>query len=100
MVRFAAFVKQEDPNHLLTVGEDGFYGCCKAPANPGVRWSEWAAEEGQNFIADHASPHIDFASFHGWGKLRCFLVAFLPGLGLGLLGLHCYSKPEGTARLN
>ncbi len=66
VVLAAAFVKKEDPNHLLTVGEDGFYGCCKAPANPGVQWSEWAAEEGQDFIADHASPHIDFASFHGW----------------------------------
>ena len=26
----------------------------------------WAAEEGQDFIADHKSIHIDFATIHSW----------------------------------
>uniref|UniRef100_A0A1D2A9E3 mannan endo-1,4-beta-mannosidase n=1 Tax=Auxenochlorella protothecoides TaxID=3075 RepID=A0A1D2A9E3_AUXPR len=61
----AAFVKQADPNHLLTVGEDGFFAA-GGTANPGVQYTEWAAEEGQDFIADHSSPDIDFATFHTW----------------------------------
>lgn len=65
VAEMAAFLKQVDPNHLVTVGEDGFYGCCNAPANPGVMYSEWASDEGQDFLADHASPDIDFATFHG-----------------------------------
>ena len=38
--------------------------------------TEWAAEEGQDFIADHSSPAIDFATIHAWvrrgaGSKRC-----------------------------
>lgn len=28
--------------------------------------STWAAEEGQDFIADHSSADIDFATIHCW----------------------------------
>lgn len=28
--------------------------------------STWAAEEGQDFIADHKSNYIDFATIHCW----------------------------------
>ena len=28
--------------------------------------AEWAAEEGQDFIADHSSPAIDYAAIHAW----------------------------------
>jgi len=34
-----------------------FPACCR---------TEWAAEEGQDFIQDHASPAIDFATIHAW----------------------------------
>lgn len=61
----AAFVKSLDTNHLVTTGEDGFYGDATNPANPGVG-SSWASEEGQDFIADHDSPDIDFAVAHLW----------------------------------
>lgn len=61
----AAFVKSLDTNHLLTVGEDGFFGF-GSTANPGVEWTEWAAQENQDFVADHSSPDIDFATFHTW----------------------------------
>lgn len=28
--------------------------------------SRWAYNEGQDFLADHSSPNIDFAAFHHW----------------------------------
>lgn len=31
-----------------------------------MRAAEWAAEEGQDFIADHSSPAIDYAAIHAW----------------------------------
>lgn len=34
-------------------------------ANPQGAQS-WANTEGQNFVADHASPDIDFMSIHLW----------------------------------
>jgi mannan endo-1,4-beta-mannosidase len=63
----AAYVKALDPNHLLTVGEEGFYptGLPQTAANPQGAQS-WANTEGQNFVADHASPNIDFMSIHLW----------------------------------
>jgi mannan endo-1,4-beta-mannosidase len=62
----AEFVKGIDANHLVTTGEEGLYGCCKNPGNPGSEFSEWAAEAGQDFLADHASPDIDFSTMHSW----------------------------------
>ncbi|PSC76452.1 nitrilase 2 [Micractinium conductrix] len=62
----AQFVKSVDPNHLVSTGEEGFYACCGNQANPGQPYSEWAAEEGQDFIKDHSSPAIDFATIHAW----------------------------------
>ena len=34
----------------------------------------WPSQEGQDFIADHASPSIDFATIHSWidnWQVRC-----------------------------
>ena len=62
----AAFVRSIDPNHLITTGEEGFYGCCGNTANPGVKWSEWASSEGQDFLKDHGAKEIDFGTIHSW----------------------------------
>ena len=35
-------------------------------SNKNVADSTWAAEEGQDFIADHNSSNIDFATIHCW----------------------------------
>ena len=61
----AAYLKKADPNHMVTVGEEGFYtkGSAGESANPG---SGWASLTGQDFTANHASPHIDFAACHIW----------------------------------
>jgi len=60
----APAVKALAPKQLLTVGAEGFYASTDAgaEANPGG----WAANEGQAFVRDHASPAIDFASIHVW----------------------------------
>ena len=55
-----------DPNHLVSTGAEGFYACCGNAANPGQPYTEWAAEEGQDFLADNASPAIDYATIHAW----------------------------------
>lgn len=66
VAEMAPYVKSIDPNHLLTVGEDGFFSLGNLD-NPGGEWpAQWAAHLGQDFVADHASPAIDFASFHSW----------------------------------
>lgn len=66
----AAFIKSIDAKHLVTVGEEGFYS--RGPgvaANPQAGSATWPAEQGQDFVADHDAPDIDFLSFHLW--VRC-----------------------------
>jgi mannan endo-1,4-beta-mannosidase len=62
----ADYVKSIDPNHLVTTGEEGLYADGANPGNPGSEWGPWAAEEGQDFLADHASDSIDFSTAHSW----------------------------------
>ena len=59
------YLKKADPNHMITVGEEGFYtkGSSGEQVNPGTGW---ASLTGQDFIANHASPSIDFAAAHIW----------------------------------
>lgn len=60
----AAYVKHLDPNHLVTVGEEGFFGEHRPEAahNP----QGWGGQIGQDFVLDHSSPSIDFATIHVW----------------------------------
>ncbi len=63
----AHFRALDGANHLLTIGEEGFYaaGGAGAAANPGAaNGSDWAARAGQDFLADHAL--VDFATVHIW----------------------------------
>lgn len=67
VAEMAAYVKSLDTNHLLTVGEEGFYG----PGQPGAYANPqgadaWAIGEGQDFVGDHTSADIDFAAIHLW----------------------------------
>ena len=66
----AAYFRKLDKRHLLTVGEEGFWalGDSSEQYNPGYEygWSNWAAEEGQDFIRNHNVPGISYASIHAW----------------------------------
>jgi hypothetical protein len=49
--------------------QEGFYGPSSPKAayyNPGARGVQWAAKAGQDFVANHAHPSIDFAAVHIW----------------------------------
>lgn len=60
----AAFVKSLDPNHLVTVGAEGFWGpgASRESQNPGA----WGSQTGQNFTVNHSPAAIDFAAIHVW----------------------------------
>ncbi|CAL5228479.1 g11621 [Coccomyxa viridis] len=61
----APYLKSLDPNHLITIGMDGFYdrrSCQAAAGNP----SSWAGYTGQDFLPQHAVAAIDFAAIHLW----------------------------------
>lgn len=63
VVEMGSFVKALDPVHLLTVGQEGFFGPSSPLylyANPGP----WAALLGNDFVRQHRIPSIDFAAAH------------------------------------
>lgn len=60
----ATYVKHLDANHLVTIGEEGFFGEDRDEAkhNP----QGWGGQIGQDFVLDHMSASIDFATTHVW----------------------------------
>ncbi|EFN56781.1 hypothetical protein CHLNCDRAFT_13786, partial [Chlorella variabilis] len=69
------WLKSLDPNHLVTVGEEGFWGpgSPQAQNNPQPSSSEpgwgrgcWAQATGQDFVPNHSIDSIDFAGIHIW----------------------------------
>ena len=71
----AGYLKEKDPNHLVTVGLEGFWGAHAEEAAasnplPGENGQlSWTSLTGQNFTAQHDSPHIDFCGAHYWPDL-------------------------------
>lgn len=61
----SAYVKSKDPNHLITVGEEGFYS-----QSSGRGWvnppGQWAQHTGQDFIRNHSPGSIDYSGIHIW----------------------------------
>jgi len=95
----AAYVKHLDPNHLVTVGEEGFFGEQRPEAahNP----QGWGGQIGQDFVLDHSSPSIDFATIHVWPDnwQRCASPPHLlcyPGSILGSVSLWCLQSFYGA----
>jgi len=63
----AGYVRSLDKNHMITVGEDGFYSSEFSDEqhllmNPG----EWANDQGQDFIENHKGKDISYAAIHIW----------------------------------
>lgn len=62
------YLKSQDPNHLVAIGYEGFYGpdSGKSHLNPGKGGSDWAAQEGQDFEPNSQVSCIDYVGFHVW----------------------------------
>jgi len=59
LTEMAAFLKQRDPNHLLSTGEEGWY---RDPSRPGD--FRYNGQQGVDYLTDHQVPGIDACSFH------------------------------------
>lgn len=57
-----AHVKSIDGNHMVGIGQEGFTSKPLDDGNP----APWAANEGQDFVANHAVGCIDYVGFHVW----------------------------------
>ncbi|GMH42591.1 hypothetical protein BSKO_10510 [Bryopsis sp. KO-2023] len=67
----ADFLKQEDPFHMVVVGEEGFYSRThtKRWVNPDAYsdgGSPWAERAGQDYVMNHGTPAIDYLGIHVW----------------------------------
>eukprot|EP00877_Chromochloris_zofingiensis_P009295 jgi/Chrzof1/4619/Cz14g20070.t1 len=60
-----AFVKTLDPNHMLTIGSEGFYGS-GTPDLLQYNPAAWAKDMGQDFVANTNIKTVDFATVHAW----------------------------------
>eukprot|EP00879_Flechtneria_rotunda_P001870 GHRR01002041.1.p1 GENE.GHRR01002041.1~~GHRR01002041.1.p1 ORF type:complete len:609 (+),score=135.21 GHRR01002041.1:246-2072(+) len=58
-------VRSLDPNHLITIGSEGFYGD-STPELMQYNPQQWARELGQDFVMNTNLPNIDFATVHAW----------------------------------
>lgn len=67
----SAHLKSQDPNHMVVVGEEGFYSLSpwKHWVNPDAFFSggaPWSQRAGQDFVENHRHRSIDYLSVHSW----------------------------------
>ncbi|CAI5488998.1 unnamed protein product, partial [Closterium sp. Naga37s-1] len=66
----AAYVKSLDPNHLLSIGSEGFYGP-STPERAKALNAEWyMMNVGTDFVRNNKVPGIDIASVHAYANYR------------------------------
>lgn len=58
-------VRSLDPNHMITIGSEGFFGD-STPQLMQYNPQAWARELGQDFVLNTNLPNIDFATVHAW----------------------------------
>jgi hypothetical protein len=58
-------VRAQDPNHLITIGSEGFFGD-STPQLLQFNPQAWAADMGQDFVMNTNIPDVDFATVHAW----------------------------------
>jgi len=66
IVDISKYVKEVDPNHMVTVGEEGFFGASSPQAKLYDPGDEFATTCGQDFVKNHSPDTIDFAATHIW----------------------------------
>jgi mannan endo-1,4-beta-mannosidase len=58
-------LKQEDPNHMIGIGSEGFFGTGSKYADTNPK-GDWAVKTGQDFERNTRNPSIDYAEAHLW----------------------------------
>ena len=59
----APYLKRADPNHLVTLGADGFYSAASCLAEGGNPFL-WAGFTGTDFLPNPAVDGVDYAAIH------------------------------------
>ncbi|OZJ05455.1 hypothetical protein BZG36_01647 [Bifiguratus adelaidae] len=62
----SAYFKSIDKNHLLAVGDEGFFNHPNGPSYTGTYSNIWDGTAGTDFEAFTATPDIDFGSVHSY----------------------------------
>ena len=63
LATMSAFMKSQDPNHMVTYGVEGFYGPGPhARLNP----KPWMSSMGQDWVRNSGIRDIDYLSLHMW----------------------------------
>ncbi|KAL6781917.1 hypothetical protein ACKKBF_B09950 [Auxenochlorella protothecoides x Auxenochlorella symbiontica] len=62
----AAALKAADPNHLVAIGSEGFWGTNSPKLDQNPSNGDWAAQTGQNFVENTQAKGIDYAAIHVW----------------------------------
>ncbi|KAL6633485.1 hypothetical protein ACP70R_026156 [Stipagrostis hirtigluma subsp. patula] len=60
ITEMADYVKSLDPNHMVEIGLEGFYGESRKQLNPGTYTI------GTDFISNNMIPSVDFATIHSY----------------------------------
>ncbi|KAG6860679.1 hypothetical protein C0995_008671 [Termitomyces sp. Mi166 len=69
---FSAYIKSIDPNHLVAIGDEGFYNEPNGPNYPYQYVKRYGGSEGVDFAVNLAIDTVDFGTFHAypesWGQ--------------------------------
>ncbi|CAJ2500251.1 Uu.00g031040.m01.CDS01 [Anthostomella pinea] len=91
----SAYIKSLDPNHLVTMGDEGF-------GLPGDGSYPYTYGEGMDFVANLKIPDLDFGTFHlypdSWGTTNDWGNAWITshGAACAAAGKPCLFEEYGT----